>query len=106
MYKTWPSCDGSRSHKNGCFSWLLAGIGSVVVGNLAGYSWSGDSASVVTIVEQQLSQSESQVRSLDRRVQAREEKLGVDSSLGRGRKPTETLVSRLNIYLQGKTRSK
>jgi len=52
----------------------------VVVGILAGYSWSGDTASVVTIVEQQLSQSESQVRSLDRRVQAREEKLGVDSS--------------------------
>jgi hypothetical protein len=106
MYKTWPSCHGSRSHKNGRFYWLLAGIGSVVVGILAGYSWSGDSASVVTIVEQQLSQSESQVRSLDRRVQAREEKLGVDSSPRRGRKPTETLVSRLNIYLQGKTRSK
>jgi cell division protein FtsB len=69
-----------RSHANTHFYRLVAGIVSVVVGILAGYSWWGDTASVVTIVEQQLSQSQSQVRSLERRVQALEEKLAVDSS--------------------------
>jgi cell division protein FtsB len=70
------------SHKNTHFYWLVAGIVSVVVGILAGYSWWGDTASVVTIVEQQLSQSHSQLRSLERRVQALEEKLAVDNNPG------------------------
>ena len=62
------------------FYWVVAGIVLVVVGILAGYSWWGATASVVTIVEQQLSQSQLQIRSLERRVQALEEKLVVDSS--------------------------
>jgi cell division protein FtsB len=68
------------SRTNTPFYWLVAGIVSVVVGILAGYSWWGDTASVVTIVERQLSQSQSQIRSLERRVKALEEKLTVESS--------------------------
>ena len=61
-----------RSHHNSRFYWLIAGVGSVVVGVLAGYSWWGDTASVVTIVERQLGQSQAQVRQLEKRVQALE----------------------------------
>lgn len=57
----------------------MAGIASVIVGILAGYSWWGDTASVVTIVEQQLNQSQAQVQMLEKRVKALEEKLGVDN---------------------------
>jgi len=77
---TMPWVRRSRSHNSMRLYWLFAGISSVVVGILAGYSWWGDTASVVTIVEQQLSQSQAQVRSLERRVQVLEEKLGVESS--------------------------
>jgi len=49
----------------------------VLVGVLAGYSWWGDTASVVTIVEQQLAHSQAQVRILEKRVKALETKLGI-----------------------------
>ena len=67
-----------RSHNSTRLYWILAGIGSVAVGILTGYSWWGDTASVVTIVEQQLAQSQAQVRSLEKRVQALEEKVGIE----------------------------
>lgn len=68
-----------RSHDNHRFFWIIAGLGSVVVGVLAGYSWWGDTASVVTIVEQQLGQSQAQVHRLEKRVQALEAKLGIEN---------------------------
>ena len=61
------------------FYWILAAIASVIVGVTAGYSWWGDTASVVTIVEQELANSQAQVRLLERRVKALETKLGIDS---------------------------
>lgn len=67
---------GSQSNR---FYWILAGISSVLIGILAGYSWWGDTASVVTVVEQQLSQSQAQVRMLEKRVKALETKLGMDT---------------------------
>ena len=67
-----------RSHSSTRFNWLIAGIASVVVGVLAGYSWWGDTASVVTLVEQQLTQSQAQVRRLEKRVQTLEAKLGIE----------------------------
>jgi len=66
-----------RSHESYRFYWIIAGIASVLVGVLAGYSWWGDTASVVTIVEQQLTQSQAQVRVLEKRVKALEVKLGI-----------------------------
>jgi hypothetical protein len=66
-----------RSHDSYRFYWIIAGIASVVVGVLAGYSWWGDTASIVTIVEQQLVQSQAQVRLLEKRVKALEIKLGI-----------------------------
>ncbi len=60
------------------FYGILAAIASTVVGISAGYSWWGDTASVVTIVEQELARSQAQVRLLERRVKALEAKLGVD----------------------------
>ena len=51
-----------------------------MVGILAGYSLWSDTASVVTIVEQTALAIPVAGQGLDRRVQAREEKLGVDSS--------------------------
>jgi len=66
-----------RSHDSYRFYWIIAGIASVTVGVLAGYSWWGDTASVVTIVEQQLTQSQAQVRQLEKRVKALELKLGI-----------------------------
>ena len=39
-----------RSHHTNRFYWILAGISSVVLEILAGYSWWGDTESVVTIV--------------------------------------------------------
>jgi len=69
-----------RSHDSSRFYWLIAGVGSVVVGVLAGYSWWGDTASVVTIVEQQLGQSQAQVRRLETRVKALELKLGIEEA--------------------------
>ena len=71
-----------RAHENYRFYWIIAGIASVMAGILAGYSWWGESASVVTIVEQQLAQSQAQVRMLEKRVKALEAKLGVDDSVG------------------------
>jgi cell division protein FtsB len=66
-----------RSHESYRFYWIIAGIASVMVGVLAGYSWWGDTASVVTIVEQQLAQSQAQVRVLEKRVKVLELKLGI-----------------------------
>jgi hypothetical protein len=68
-----------RSRESHRFYWILAGIGSVMVGVLAGYSWWGDTASVVSIVEKQLAQSQAQVRTLEKRVKALEMKLGVSN---------------------------
>jgi hypothetical protein len=70
-----------RSHETNRFYWIVAGIASVLVGVLAGYSWWGDTASVVTIVEQQLGQSQAQVRMLEKRVKALEAKLGMDETV-------------------------
>lgn len=50
----------------------------MVAGLLSGYSWWGDTAAVVTIVERQLGQSQAQVRMLEKRVKALEAKLGID----------------------------
>jgi hypothetical protein len=75
-----------RSHDSSRFYWIILGVGSVVVGILAGYSWWGDTASVVTIVEQQLGQSQAQVRRLEKRVQALESKLGI---IEEGANPSE-----------------
>jgi uncharacterized membrane protein len=61
------------------FYWVLAAIASVIVGVSAGYSWWGDTASVVTIVEQELANSQAQVRILERRVKALEAKVGIES---------------------------
>jgi hypothetical protein len=66
-----------RSHGSRRFYWILAGIAAVTAGVLMGYSWWGDSASVITIVEQQLGQSHAQVRRLEKRVRALEAKLGM-----------------------------
>jgi hypothetical protein len=77
-----------RSHRNSRFYWLIAGVGSVVVGVLAGYSWWGDTASVVTIVERQLGQSQAQVRRLEKRVQALESKLGIIEEGGNPSEPS------------------
>ena len=77
-----------RSHESSRFYWIIAGVGSVVVGILAGYSWWGDTASVVTIVEQQLGQSQAQVRRLEKRVQALESKLGIIEEGGNPSEPS------------------
>jgi len=69
-----------RSHESHRFYWIMAGIASVMAGILAGYSWWGDTASVVTIVEQQLTRSQAQVRVLEKRVKALEAKLGMDDA--------------------------
>jgi len=61
------------------FYWILAAVASVIVGVSAGYSWWGDTASVVTIVEQELANSQAQVRMLERRIKALEAKVGIDS---------------------------
>ena len=61
------------------FYWIIAAIASVVVGISAGYSWWGDTASVVTIVEQELANSQAQVRILERRIKALEAKVGIES---------------------------
>jgi hypothetical protein len=70
-----------RSHESYRFYWIMVGIASVVVGVLAGYSWWGDTASLVTIVERQLNQSQAQVQMLEKRVKALEAKLGVDDAV-------------------------
>jgi hypothetical protein len=51
----------------------------VIVGVSAGYSWWGESASVVSIVEQELRNSQAQVRLLEKRVKALEAKVGIES---------------------------
>ena len=69
-----------RSHGSRRFYWILAGIASVTAGLLTGYSWWGETASVITIVEQQLGQSQAQVRVLEKRVRALEAKLGMNEN--------------------------
>ena len=71
-----------RSHQSYRFYWITAGIASLLVGILAGYSWWGNTASVVTIVECQLNQSQAQVRTLEQRVKALEIKLGIEGDAG------------------------
>ena len=68
-----------RSHETFRFYWIIAGIVSVLAGVLAGYSW-WDDTSLVTIVEQQLSRSQAEVRMLAKRVKALEAKLGLDEN--------------------------
>lgn len=68
-----------RSHDSSRFYWIVGGIAAVMAGVLSGYSWWGDTASVVTIVEQQLGQSQAQVRMLERRIKALEMKLGIEN---------------------------
>jgi len=68
-----------RNSQSYRFYGVLAAVASVVVGISAGYSWWGDTASVVTIVEQELAKSQAQVRVLERRVKALESKVGIDS---------------------------
>jgi hypothetical protein len=67
-----------RSHETYRFYWIMAGIAAMMAGVLAGYSWWGDTASVVTMVEQQLTRSQAQVRILEKRVKALEVKLGIN----------------------------
>jgi hypothetical protein len=76
-----------RSHENYRFYWIIAGIASVMAGVLAGYSWWGDTASVVAIVEQQLGRSQAEVRMLEKRVKALEAKLGIGEN---GEEPAST----------------
>ena len=61
------------------YYWIVTAIAFVIVGVSAGYSWWGESASVVSIVEQELRNSQAQVRLLEKRVKALEIKLGIDS---------------------------
>jgi hypothetical protein len=68
-----------RTSTTNRFYWIVAAVASVIVGVSAGYSWWGDTASVVTIVEQELANSQAQVRMLEKRVKALEAKLGIDS---------------------------
>jgi hypothetical protein len=56
---------------------MLAGIAFVTAGVLIGYSWWGDRPSGITIVEQQLGQSQAQVRRVEKRVRRLEAKLGM-----------------------------
>ena len=67
-----------RSHETHRFYWIIAGVGAVMAGILSGYSWWGDTAAVVNIVEQQLGHSQAQVRMLEKRVKALETKLGME----------------------------
>lgn len=67
-----------RYHESNRFYWIIAGIASVMAGVFAGYSWWGDTTSIVTIVERQLGQSQAQVQMLEKRVKALEAKLGMD----------------------------
>jgi hypothetical protein len=67
-----------RSHDASRFYWIIGGIAAVMAGILSGYSWWGDTASVVTIVEQQLGHSQAQVRMLEKRIKALEVKLGIE----------------------------
>ena len=69
-----------RSHETYRFYWIMAGIISIMAGVLAGYSWRDDTGSVVTVVEQQLSRSQAEVRMLAKRVKALEAKLGLDEN--------------------------
>jgi len=68
-----------RSPHSNRYYWILAGIASVIVGILSGYSWWGDTASVVSIVEQQLTQSQAQVRILEKRIKVLEARVGIDN---------------------------
>ena len=68
-----------RSPHSSRYYWILAGIASIIVGILAGYSWWSDTALVGNIVEQQLTQSQAQMRILEKRVKALEAKVGVDT---------------------------
>jgi hypothetical protein len=67
-----------RSHESYRFYWMVGGVAAVMAGVLAGYSWWGDTASIVLLVEQQLNQSQAQVRMLEKRVKALEAKLGIE----------------------------
>ena len=60
--------------------WIAAGVASVLFGILTGYALWGQTASLVTNVEQQLNSSEARVRNLERRLQALEAKAGVENA--------------------------
>jgi hypothetical protein len=71
-----------RSHQSYRFYWIIAGIASVLVGIFTGYLWWGQTDAVVTIVERELTQSQAQVRTLEKRVKALEIKLGIAEDVG------------------------
>lgn len=66
-----------RSHGSRRFYWILAGIAARHRRRSHGLFLVGDSAPFITIVEQQLGQSQAQVRRLEKRVRALEAKLGI-----------------------------
>jgi uncharacterized membrane protein len=68
-----------RSTPSYRFYWILGAGALVIVGVSAGYSWWGESASLVGIVEQELRNSQAQVRLLEKRVKALETKMGIDN---------------------------
>jgi hypothetical protein len=69
-----------RTHESHRFFWIIAGIAGVALGVLSGYSWWGDSAALVTVVERQLGQSQAQVRMLEKRLKTIETRLGIDGA--------------------------
>jgi hypothetical protein len=78
-----------RSHHSSTkVYWVIAGIASVIIGVLAGYSWWGDTASVVDIVENQLKESQVQIRRLEKRIQVLETKVGIEDSDDAAAAPT------------------
>jgi len=68
-----------RSTASFRFYWILATIACAMVGVSAGYSWWGESAAVVNIVERELKNSQVQMRRLEKRIEVLETKLGIES---------------------------
>ena len=62
-----------RSTASFRFYWILATIACAMVGVSAGYSWWGESAAVVNIVERELKNSQVQMRRLEKRIEVLEQ---------------------------------
>lgn len=73
-----------RSHKAKNYFWIVGGVGLAAVATVVGYQL-GNTTSVVDVVEKHLANSEAQVRRLEKRVQALEAKLGVESAEARAK---------------------
>ena len=71
-----------RAHESYRLYWIFAGIASVMVGLFIGYSPSNDKDKLITIVERQLTQSQREVRMLEKRLKVLEAKLGIDDTVG------------------------